>query len=1123
MKKTLSMVLFFAMILSFATGFAVMSPAQEITVDQDHVIPYVQPEKVPTIDGKLTSEDEWTNALKITIDKNTDGVATSDLDDGSGTSPEVTGSSSMDAYVFYSATLDGFETNDDIMWNYIPSEDPIGGLYFRFEVKDTTQAFATGENGIGLNNSNAADCVQVALNGDPDHASSGLSGKEWLYTFTGYTAGAPGVGEIPSGHGGWYEHWVINGNAISHDEFNIKIKTSMDVAFDPAYPLPEGDLSPNDPGYKEWKKQRDDAFEHITAYRGYTIEAFLEWEAFSMADGITVLPIEGQKLGMGLILLNYMYDWEGSGPVDSRQALVWGKSNIGSTNGLWPEVGMPALFPTYQLGSHEQITTDSDYSVEGTVTTPIEGKTSITLSVTTPSESNLVGIKVEVAFNTEKLTLIQETNNSNYFIGQMIPNQTVFTYAANGRIALTAIALTGNKSDVFSGGTADFAKLKFSVADTAVLEDEDITITVTDAVNVNAETIFEKFGTSVTYKELDTRALEAAIEKAQKLNADEYTTDTFAAVMTELEKASNVLTNSYTTQHDLDAATQALEQSIAALIRTYRVDGTVSVPCFGTTSVLLTVTTPANANLAGITVRVSFNTEKLTLIPEKNESDYFVGKLIPNQVGLVSINPGKIALQVVALTGSANDVFPGGTADFAKLNFNMKENTVLEDGDITVTVTDAANFELDTITEKFGTSVTYLRLDTTALEAAIEKAENLNSDEYTTETFSAMMTTLEKATAILTDVNATQDDIDAATESLEQSIAALIRTYRVDGTVSVPRFDTTSVSLTVTTPANKNLAGIIVRVSFNTEKLTLIPEKNESDYFVGKLIPNQVELVSINPGKIALQAVALSGNANDVFPGGTADFAKLNFNIKENTVLEDGDITITVTDAINFNLETIFEKFGTSVTYITLDTQALEAIIEKAKALDEDLYTTDSFQTVQQALSVAETILHKENVTQQEVDNATAALEDAINNLIKVTIIGIEITAPTKVYYLMGEEFVADGFTVQNIYQNGKKEFTIGIYTVPNMNTIGVKAIDVTVGNFKGSFTIYVSTKGDINADGKVSLSDVMTAAKTAINTEQNVNSAEVIFGDVVGNDNKITLADVLMLAKASIGTATID
>ena len=1123
MKKVLSMVLFFAMILSFTTGFTITSLAEKITVDKDHIIPYAQPADIPTIDGKLTSGDEWENALKITIDKNTDGASTSDID-GTGTTEESTSSASLDAYVLYSATLDGFESDDDIMWDYIPGDDPIGGLYFRFDVKDTTQAFAAGENGLGLLNLNATDCVQIALNGDPDNAGSGLTGKEWLYTFSGYTAGAPGVGEIPSGNGAWYEHWATGGgNAQTHGGYNIQIKASMDVDFDPAYPLPEGDLSIDDPGYKEWKKQRDDAFEHITNYRGYTIEAFIEWEAFNMGEGMFVLPIEGQKLGMGLILLNYMYDWEGNGPVASRQALVWGKSNIGSTNDGWPVLGTPALFPTYQLGSHEQTTTDSDYSVEGTVTAPIEGKTSVTLSVTTPSESNLVGIKVEVAFNTEKLTLIQETNNSNYFIGQMIPHQTVFTDAANGRIALTAIALTGNKSDVFSGGTADFAKLKFSVADTAVLEDNDITITVTDAVNVNAETIFEKFGTSVTYKELDTRALEAAIEKATHLNADEYTTDTFSEVNTALEKAIAILADENATQHDLDTAAQTLEQKMAALIKTHRVDGTVSIPHAGKTSALLTVTTPANANLAGITVKVSFNTEKLTLIPEKNESDYFVGKLIPNQVGLVSINPGKIALQAVALTGNANDVFPGGTADFVKLNFKVSEDTILEEGDITVTVTDAANFDLETITEKFGTSVTYIKLDTQALKAAIEKAENLNSDEYTTETFSAMMTTLKKATAILTDVNATQDDIDSATESLEQSIAALIRTYRVDGTVSAPRFDTTSVSLTVTTPANTNLAGITVKVSFNTEKLTLIPEKNESDYFVGKLIPNQVGLVSINPGKIALQAVALTGNANDVFPGGTADFVKLNFKVSEDTILEEGDITVTVTDAANFNLETITEKFGTSVTYLRLDTSALETAIEKAKILDEGVYTTDSFQAVQQALSIAETVLEKENVTQQEVDNATAALEDAINKLVKAAIIGIEITPPTKVYYLTGEKFVADGFIVQNIYQNGKKEFTIGIYTVPNMNTIGVKVIDVTVGNFKGSFTVYVSTKGDINADGKISLVDVVSVARAAVESMQNSNSAEIVYGDVIGNDGKVTLIDVLKLARVSLGVDTID
>ena len=354
-------------------------------------------------------------------------------------------------------------------------------------------------------------------------------------------------------------------------------------------------------------------------------------------------------------------------------------------------------------------------------------------------------------------------------------------------------------------------------------------------------------------------------------------------------------------------------------------------------------------------------------------------------------------------------------------------------------------------------------------------------------------------------------------------VSSALEGYSVDGIVSTPIALKTTVAISVTAPAEAKLIGIKIVVSYNKEKLTLIPEQHESDYFIGDLFPNQREMVSAKNSKITLMSFVPAGNEYNTFPGGTQNYVQLNFIVRAGTTLEEGDVSIEVTDAVNFNAETINNRFDANVIYKQLDTSVLEAFIKKAKELNPDVYTTDSFQAVQQALSIAETVLEKENVTQLEVDSATVALESAINNLIKVTIIGIEITAPTKVYYLMGEEFVADGFTVQNIYQNGKKEFTIGIYTVPNMNTIGVKAIDVTVGNFKGSFTIYVSTKGDINADGKVSLSDVMTAAKTAINTEQNVNSAEVIFGDVVGNDNKITLADVLMLAKASIGTATIN
>ena len=177
----------------------------------------------------------------------------------------------------------------------------------------------------------------------------------------------------------------------------------------------------------------------------------------------------------------------------------------------------------------------------------------------------------------------------------------------------------------------------------------------------------------------------------------------------------------------------------------YSADGVVAAPVEGKTTVTVSVTAPAAEKLTGITVAVSFNTDKLTLVEEEKEANYFVGQLIPNQVGMVNISDGKIALQAIALTASEDDVFPGGTADYVKLNFTVAEGATLEEGDVTVAVTDAVNFDIETINEKFGTSVTFAKPDTTALEAAKAALEG------------------------------TQDEINAAAAALEDAISKLVK------------------------------------------------------------------------------------------------------------------------------------------------------------------------------------------------------------------------------------------------------------------------------------------------------------------------------------------------------------
>ena len=62
--------------------------------------------------------------------------------------------------------------------------------------------------------------------------------------------------------------------------------------------------------------------------------------------------------------------------------------------------------------------------------------------------------------------------------------------------------------------------------------------------------------------------------------------------------------------------------------------------------------------------------------------------------------------------------------------------------------------------------------DTTALEAAIAKAEALNAEEYTEDSFAAVTTALEAAKAAL---EGTQDEINAAAAALEDAISKLVK------------------------------------------------------------------------------------------------------------------------------------------------------------------------------------------------------------------------------------------------------------------------------------------------------------------------------------------------------------
>ena len=116
---------------------------------------------------------------------------------------------------------------------------------------------------------------------------------------------------------------------------------------------------------------------------------------------------------------------------------------------------------------------------------------------------------------------------------------------------------------------------------------------------------------------------------------------------------------------------------------------------------------------------------------------------------------------------------------------------------------------------------------------------------------------------------------------------------------------------------------------------------------------------------------------------------------------------------------------------------------------------------------------------------------------------------------LLGDDFSYKGLKVEATYESGKTEDVTEKSTpvVPDMASIGKKTVSVTYNDIEKTFDIIISTKGDVNYDGRVSLADVVLVAKAVLNDDADPNSPAVVFGDV-NAEVGLSLADVTTLAK---------
>ena len=150
-------------------------------------------------------------------------------------------------------------------------------------------------------------------------------------------------------------------------------------------------------------------------------------------------------------------------------------------------------------------------------------------------------------------------------------------------------------------------------------------------------------------------------------------------------------------------------------------------------------------------VKVTYDPEVLTYKGVMVSSEY---------VAMHSVNaeePGTVLIAWVAPEAYEAD---GSALTLIEVNFEgvQEENTL-----------EAAGVAQDAE----GNEIAIGSVDTSALEEAIAKTEELKEEDYTEETWKALEEAREAAEAVLEDPTATQSEIDAAAEALEEAIAAL--------------------------------------------------------------------------------------------------------------------------------------------------------------------------------------------------------------------------------------------------------------------------------------------------------------------------------------------------------------
>jgi hypothetical protein len=348
----------------------------------------------------------------------------------------------------------------------------------------------------------------------------------------------------------------------------------------------------------------------------------------------------------------------------------------------------------------------------------------------------------------------------------------------------------------------------------------------------------------------------------------------------------------------------------------------------------------------------------------------------------------------------------------------------------------------------------------TALNAAIAQADALKEADYSAASWANLQTALTAAKAVDKTLKVKdQATIDTATKNLTDAIAALA------GLASYTALDAAIAQADALTQANyttDSWATLATAVSAGKALSRTLTSADQATVDAAtKAITDAIAgLVEASASYTALNAAIAQADALTQANYTTASWATL---ANALTAAKAVDKTLKVKDQATIDTATknLTDAIA-ALKYNSADKTALAAAIAKAETIDSTLYTTDSYANMSSALASAKTLNDDTtlNITNQtDIDNATAALNEAYNALVPLGADYKELNAQIAAYEALTEaNYTATTWAAAKTAYDAAK-------AVPTTLTKADQAtIDTAATNLKNAIAALVEADADYTA-----------------------------------------------------------